>query len=89
MNDYIHKTLIPATRMDAGRTGNSSTDDDDNADKEAVAKVFDTSNSKDESDGNGNDDSVRCRPSRTASKLAREITCAALRAVPVDGGDDS
>jgi len=79
LNNYIHKTLIPAMQMDADGTneeasdGNSSNDDDDFA----VAEVVNTS------DDDSEESSRKRRPSRAASKQAREINKAALA-----GGND-
>ena len=83
LNNYIHKTLIPAMQMDADGTneetsdGNSSNDDDDDF---AVAEVVNTS------DDDGEESSRKRRPSRAASKSAREINKAALSA-PADEED--
>ena len=82
LNNYIHKTLIPAMQADAdgtnekGLDGNSSDDDDDDF---AVAEVVNTSDNEEK------------RPSRAASKSAREINKAALAGgnEDEDSDDDS
>ena len=94
LNNYIHKTLIPAMQLDAdgeeASDGNSSNDDDDFA----VAEVANTSDDE-EKIGSDDDDSAdgskKRRPSRAASKSAREINKAALAGgnEEEDSDDDS
>ena len=86
LNNYIHKTLIPAMQADAdgtnekGLDGNSSDDDDDFA----VAEVVNTSDDEEKIGSDDSEESSRKRrPSRAASKSAREINKAALA-----GGND-
>ena len=92
LNDYIHKTLIPAMQMDADGSGKGS-DEDDEA---VVAEVVNTSDDDNMEDGSndGSEEeedegsSKKRRPSRAASKSAREINRAALMSAPVQGGDE-
>lgn len=91
VNDYIHKTLIPAMQADADgadseeegavavevvTTGTNSDNDDDNEEEEQ----------DDESDGSGG---KRRRPSRAASRTARAATKAHFdRGVNEESDDD-
>eukprot|EP00571_Detonula_confervacea_P003460 CAMPEP_0172328916 /NCGR_PEP_ID=MMETSP1058-20130122/60603_1 /TAXON_ID=83371 /ORGANISM="Detonula confervacea, Strain CCMP 353" /LENGTH=534 /DNA_ID=CAMNT_0013046053 /DNA_START=505 /DNA_END=2109 /DNA_ORIENTATION=- len=101
LNDFIHQTLIPAMQMDAdGMDGDSSEDDDHDDDADvAVAEVVNTSDDGAEESNSGSDNEEqdgserKRRPSRAASKSAREITRAALKSAPEaedeDDSDDS
>lgn len=97
LNDYIHQTLIPAMQLDAdGADKKASTGSDGDSDDEdlAVAEVVDGSDGDEDDEdntGSGDDEehsNKRRRPSRAASRSAREINRAALKAAPADDGEN-
>ena len=87
LNDYIHKTLIPAMQADAD--GSESIDEHDAVAVEVVESDDDSDDLEENSDVTKSSGSKRGRPSRAASKMAREATRAHFdRGVQEDSEED-
>ncbi|KAL9187410.1 hypothetical protein ACHAXT_001513 [Thalassiosira profunda] len=84
LNDYIHKTLIPAMQADA----DEDSDDEEIAVAEVVNSDSEEGGGSDESESEEEGSGKKRRSSRAASKSAREINKAALTS-GAEGDDDS
>lgn len=87
LNDYIHRTLIPAMQADAD--GCESIDEDGAVAVEVVESDCDSDGLEENNDVTKSSGSKRGRPSRAASRSAREATRAHFdRGVQEDSEED-
>ena len=89
LNDYIHKTLIPAMQAEADAASDSEDGKSDD-DSVAVAQVVDSDTEEDGMDENEDDLVSGRRSKRAAAKIGREATKAHFgsKAAAEDDSDD-